>query len=283
MNNKGIIFLNSGSKLLPRLITSLHSLRQHYQDNITILVIGNENNNLYEKIAAEYSTSVVNIDFNLKIRHHYWFEKSRLHLYTPYQNSIFLDSDTIVLNNFNELFDEIEKYDFIASQFAHWKSSGRTIRKRLRQWSSTDHNLVEDTIKKDIPSVNMGLYGFKKSSELMKHWFDLTIKHPTASLPEETTCHLLLTQYKSKIVSNIYNCSCKHDNPRDKEVKVVHYHGRKHCRLDESYRLKFNGSIWMQHWKDVLDKNICDIQNWYDKCGDRYLNKLMKNIDKVRI
>jgi hypothetical protein len=283
MDDQGIIFLNAGTKMLPRLVVSINSLRKHSTSDISILSIDGDGHDYCQKLCEYFDIKLVTISKTLANRKHYWFEKARLHLYTPFNTSIFLDSDTVVLRNFDELFDEVKKNDFIASQFAHWKSSGRTIRKRLRQWSSTDHNLVEDTIKRDIPSVNMGLYGFKKSSELMKHWFDLTIKHPTASLPEETTCHLLLTQYKSKIVSNIYNCSCKHDNPRDKEVKVVHYHGRKHCRLDESYRLKFNGSIWIQHWKDVLDKNICDIQNWYDKCGDRYLNKLMKNIDKVRI
>lgn len=283
MNNQGILFLNSGSKLLPRLVTSLHSLRKHYDESITILVIGNDNAELYKKIADEYSALIVNIDFNLKIRHHYWFEKSRLHLYTPYNNSIFLDSDTIVLNNFNELFDEIEKHDFIASQFADWRSNGRTISKRLRQWSSTDHDLVEDTIKKNIPSVNMGLYGFKKSSEFMQHWFDLTIKHPTASLPEETTCHLLLTQYKSKIVSHQYNCSCKHDNPNIKNTKVVHFHGRKHCRIDDSYEPKYNGKIWIDNWLEVFNKNTCNIQEWYRFCGDRYLKSLMKNIKKLKL
>ena len=276
MINNGILYLNSGHKMLPRMLTSIDSLREYYSGPITILVIGDDSIELCNEIANNYSANICRINFNLKIRHHYWFEKSRLHLYTPYVNSIFLDSDTLIMNNFDELFNEIETNDFIGSQFAHWRSNGRTISKRLRQWSSTDKDLVENTINANIPSVNMGVYGFKKTSDLMKHWFDLTIKHPTASLPEETTCHMLLTQYKNKIVSNKYNCSCKHDNPKNETVKIIHYHGRKHCRLDNKLRLKYNADIWTNHWIKIFNNNTCNIQKWYDKCGDRYLKYFMK-------
>lgn len=276
MNTNGIIFLNSGTKMLPRLLTCIHSLRKHYHQEASIISMGESGRNLCEKIADEYSLSIIPIDSNLKIRRDYWFEKSRLHLYTPYYNSIFLDSDTIVVQNFDELFAEVDEHDFIACQFAHWRSNGRTISKRLKQWLSTDKDLVEHTIQSNIPSVNVGVYGFKKDAELMKHWFDITIKHPRASLPEESTCHLLLTQYKSKIVSSKYNCSCKHDDPTTADTKIIHYHGRKHCLLDKNKQPKYNAKYWIDTWKEIFQNNVCDIQEWYTQCGDRSLNYFMK-------
>jgi len=276
MTNNGILYLNAGHKMLPRLLVSIHSLRKVYHGEITILIMGDYGEEYAKKIADKYSLSIIRINSDLKIRRDYWFEKSRLHLYTPYNNSIFLDSDTIVVQNFDELFNQIDEHDFVACQFAQWRSSGRTIGKRLRQWISTDKELVEHTINANIPSVNVGVYGFKKDAELMKHWFDITIKHPNASLPEESTCHLLLTQYKSTIVSGKYNCSCKHDDPTTSDTKIIHYHGRKHCSLDHDLNLKYNGNIWVDNWKEVYINNICDIQNWYHQCGDRNLMYFMR-------
>jgi lipopolysaccharide biosynthesis glycosyltransferase len=276
MTNNGILYLNAGHKMLPRLLVSIHSLRKAYHGEATILIMGEYGEEYCRKIADQYSLSVIRINSDLKIRRDYWFEKSRLHLYTPYNNSIFLDSDTIVVQNFDELFDQINEHDFVACQFAQWRSSGRTIGKRLRQWISTDKELVEHTINANIPSVNVGVYGFKKDAELMKHWFDITIKHPNASLPEESTCHLLLTQYKNTIVSGKYNCSCKHDDPTTSDTKIIHYHGRKHCSLDHNLNIKYNGNIWADNWNEVYIDNICDIQNWYNKCGDRNLMYFMR-------
>lgn len=274
--NNGVIFLNSGHKMLPRLLTSIHSLRTHYDGNASIIIMGNEGQSYCESICNKYDLSIIKINSDLNIRKNYWFEKSRIHLYTPYDNSIFIDSDTIIVQNFNELFNEIEEHDFIACQFSHWRSNGRTISKRLKQWISTDKELVEHTIQSNIPSVNVGVYGFKKDADLMQHWFDITIKHPKAHLPEESTCHLLLTQYKSKIVSSKYNCSCKHDDPTTADTKIIHYHGRKHCSLDQHLQPKYHGQIWINNWFKVFDQNICDIQTWYDKCGDRNLSWFMR-------
>lgn len=272
----GIIFLNAGTKMIPRLLVSIYSLKKHTDKNIAIISVEGEGHDYCEKLADTFKIQLITIPKTLQNKKYYWFEKARLHLYTPFERSIFLDSDTVVLKNFDDLFNQIENHDFIACQFADWRSNGRTISKRLRQWSDTNSELVEHTIASNIPSVNMGVYGFKKSAELMKNWFDITITHPTANLPEESTCHLLLTQYKSKIVSSKYNCSCKFDNPKAKDVRVVHFHGRKHCRMSDASNYKYNSDIWIKEWLEVYHQNINNIQNWYNFVGDRYVSFFMK-------
>lgn len=276
MDNRGIIFLNAGTKMLPRLLVSIHSLKKHTNSNIALLSIDGEGQDYCQKLCEHFNIQLITIPKSLANRKYYWFEKARLHLYTPFDTSIFLDSDTVVLRNFDELFDEVKKNDFIACQFSHWTSNGRTISKRLKQWSDTHPDLVSNTINANIPSVNVGVYGFQKNAEFMKHWFDITITHPSANLPEESTCHFLLTQYKSKIVSNKYNCSCKHDDPKAKDVKIVHFHGRKHCRIDKPIAFKYNSDIWLKEWIEVYNKNLCDIKSWYRNMGDRYINNFMK-------
>jgi len=278
--NNGIIYFNSGIKLLPRLLVSLHSLRKQDQNLpiSLICIIDKENKKYIENICKYFSINIVEIKQKLFIKHHYWFEKSRMHMYSPYDNNIFIDSDTIILNDFKELFDEIEQNDFIATQFSNWVTSGRRIRQRLKQWMDTDEDLVKQTIQSSSPSVNVGVYGFKKTSELMNKWFDFTITHPIANLPEETSCHLLLQKYKGKIVSNIYNASCKFDDPISIGAKIIHFHGRKHCILETNKKsAKYNGDFWIKNWLEVYNNDICEIQKWYNLCGDKTLNIFMNN------
>lgn len=278
--NKGIIYFNSGIKLLPRLLVSLYTLKKIDTDTSISLIcyIQPDNKKYIENISKYFNINLIEIKQKLFIKHHYWFEKSRMHKYTPYDNSIYIDSDTIILKNFTEIFNEIDQNDFIATQFSNWITSGNRIKQRLKQWLDTDEDLVKQTILSSSPSVNMGVYGFKKTSELMDQWFDFTITHPLANLPEETSCHLLLQKYKGKILSNIYNSSCKFDNPIDIGAKIIHFHGRKHCILNANKKsAKYNGDLWIKNWLEIYNNNICDIQQWYNLCGDRTLNVFMKN------
>lgn len=276
--SNGVIYLNAGRKMLPRLLVSVYSLKKYYNGPISIISIGEESKEISSIICKNLEINFVNVEQNLTCRHYYWFEKSRTHLYTPYDNTIFIDSDTLVVGSINELFDEIEQNDFIVPQFSNWLSSGSRISKRLKSWNHIDEDLVKRAIESKMPSVNVGVYGFKKTAEFMKHWFDFTIQNPTAPLPEETSCHLLLKKYKGKIISNKYNCSCKHDNPRLDDVKIIHYHGRKHCRFKNGQPL-FNSDLWIKAWKEIFALNLSDVQDWYKDCGDPLLKRSLESIN----
>lgn len=274
--NNGVIYLNAGRKMLPRLLVSAHSLQKYYKGPISIISIGQESKSISSIICKNLGINLVEVEQNLTCRHYYWFEKSRIHLYTPYDNSIFIDSDTLIVNNFDELFTEIDKHDFIVPQFSNWISSGPKISKRLKSWNHIDEDLVKRAIGSKMPSVNVGVYGFKKTAEFMQHWFDFTIQNPTAPLPEEASCHLLLQKYKGTIISSKYNCSCKHDDPTTSDTKIIHYHGRKHCLCDENNNPKYNAGYWIKAWKEIFENNICDIKQWYSDCADRSLNNFMR-------
>lgn len=278
-NQNGILYFNAGTKLLPRLLVSLYTLQKFNNQHISIISIYDKISYKYCKLISEYfQIPIILIDQTLFIKHYYWFEKSRLHLYTPYENTLFIDSDTIILDNFNELFSLISSKDFIVPQFSNWITSGQRIRSRLSQWKDTNPELVEKTIRSRSPSINVGVFGFNKKSELMHNWFDFTITHPNANLPEETSCHLLLQKYSGSVVSNIYNSSCKFDKPLEIGAKILHYHGRKHCLLDISNKPKYNSELWINNWLHIYKNNICNIQSWYKNCNDRSLNFFMRKI-----
>ena len=230
MNDNGIIYLNSGKKMLPRLLVSIYSLRKVYNGNISIVQIGDDGLDIINEISDKFNCQIIYSKQELNIKHHYWFEKSRINIYTPYKNTIFIDSDTLINKNFNELFIAVDQHKFIVPQFAHWTTKNRKIQKRLSYWKNIEPDLFKKAIDSKMPSVNVGVYGFTDNSELMKNWFRTTIQIKNAPLPEESSCHLLLNRYDSCIVDSIYNYSCKHDLKPIEDAKIIHYHGRKHCR-----------------------------------------------------
>ena len=96
-----------------------------------------------------------------------------------------------------------------------------SFQKRINEWKDIFPELMNDALE-ERPSVNVGVYAFRKDSEFMSNWFEYA-KHGTHMfIPDEQCCHLLLPKFKNKIVSGIYNTSCKYDeineNTRIKNV-----------------------------------------------------------------
>lgn len=223
---------------------------------------GDESREICKSISAYYGCIFKEFNSDIKdLKHFYWFEKSRMHKYSPFDYTIFIDSDTLILKDPSDLFDEIKENDFITTQFSNWTTHTPRIAKRLSPWAKIDKELTELTLRKKSPSVNVGVYGFSKNSELMKNWFDYTIQLPNAILPEESSCHLMLNRYPGKVVGSKYNCSCKHDVVNSETV-IIHYHGRKHCRKDDLGNYIFNAEKWVKEFKEVMEEDICGIRSW---------------------
>jgi lipopolysaccharide biosynthesis glycosyltransferase len=277
MKTKGVIYFNVGTKCLPRLVVSLWSLRKVYGGSICLISMGDESNEWCRKIAEYFGAEVGahSLTDTSQYKQSAFLEKARMHHYSPYDNTIFIDSDTLIKRDFSELFEEIEEHHFIVPQFSNWTTQKGLIKKRLRAYSEFCQETIEECIKRNGPSVNVGVYGFSKDSTLMWHeWFVVTIKIPDAVLPEESTAHFLTLKHRSKIISSAYNCSCKFDNPYSSETKIIHYHGKKHCRPDGNGGYLYSGELWMREWQEVLEHNICGISDWFEQMGDKKLNKV---------
>jgi hypothetical protein len=269
----GIIYYNEGTKLLARLVVSLSSLQKHYQGPITLISVGKESNEYAYKIAWEFGIDLQAIDKTDLIdgKHKCFLEKARIHTYSPYDRTIFLDSDTIILKPFPELFTKIDKTGFIVPQFSTWTTQTGVIKKRLKEWGAFYPEDVENTIKSNAPSVNVGVFGFNKDSELMKLWFDYTKVNRMASLPEEISCHLLLSRGLGEVIESKYNYSCKYD--KSQNPVIIHYHGRKHCRVDNG-KLLYNGDLWVKEWEEV--GNRAGVKDWGLNIGDKQLKRFLK-------
>ena len=274
----GVIYFNLGTKCLSRLIVSIWSLRQHYKGPVTVISTGEESN----KFCQGFKNCGLNIDVkyvtfpNVKEgRNTVFLQKASVNDHTPYDISIFLDSDTIVKGDISELFKLAEEHDFTVPQFCNWTTETRAIVKRTEAWRGIYPDLVDKALK-PAPAVNCGIFAFKKNCEFMINWCKNVTPGRDNFIPDETGMQVVIHKYKHIVANQKYNCSCKYSTPADSDTRIIHYHGRKHCRLGKNKTLIYGAEIWVEQFKDAMNNNFMGIKELAPG-NDKQLRTYMKS------
>ena len=256
---RGIIYYNTGKKCLVRLATTIYSLRKHYRGPVAILSEGEESHQICTKIAGDLGVDFKAVEFQIPEGAQPTFlKKTLLHIVSPYDVSVFIDSDSLITGDPTPLFDWAEKYEFVATQFSNWAASGRIMTGRINNWKPYLPEYIDQALKFG-PALNAGVYAFRRDSRFMNDWFEKTLPGRHIHLPEETSMQVLLHRYPNYVAPQIYNCSCKHSDPLDPDVRIIHYHRNKHCRIG----LPFGAELWMRCFERVLEKNVAGIKDWH--------------------
>lgn len=265
--NKGVIYYNTGLGCLTRLLVSIYSLRQHYDGPIAILSEGEDSKYYCKQIAEDLNCYVKDVKIDIPDGSQEAFiKKTLLYKHSPYFLSIFLDADTIVKGDITPLFEWATMHGFVATQFNNWTSKSKVIVDRINAWNKIYPNRMEKAYEYG-PAINAGCYAFRRDAKFLADWYSLTLPGRDIELPEETIMQLFLMDYPHYIAPQEYNCSCRYSNPRAKDVKVIHYHGKKHCSHD------FCGDIWLDNYSKVKDANLGGVSDWgvrFDEGLTRY-------------
>ena len=219
--NNGIIYYNHGGKFLARLMVSLYSLRQHYNGNVAIMVWNTNTDDLEscKSLAKKFSADIINVDCEVaKCKYDYFLVKTRLPLYSKFDNTIYIDADTIILHNFDELFKKIDKNDFVVVNIGRWTRRKRSIT-RLLEYANIYPKNVEYRIQNYV-AINCGVFGFNKRSTLVQKWYDFALPCKDFRIPDEDTCSLMLKDHKHKLISEKYNSIWKIRKPTE-STKIV--------------------------------------------------------------
>ena len=287
--SRGVIYYNRGTKMLVRLAVSLESLRRHYTGPVTVLSQGEDSHDACRYICDRWGKGarIKGVDWPGDKKRQTYLNATLSHQMTPYDTTLWIDSDTLVRGDFCDMFDAAEQHEFAISQISNWRVQ-KKIAKRVLAWAP----LYPDWIKPALdfgPAINCGVFAFTRESKLMQDWYSLAEPGRDLSwIPDETCCQLILHRYPHKIMDQKFNVSCKHSTPYDKDTRIVHYHGRKHCRMTEIdgtvfclhgswlwYRMFENirDDKWIQRWvrhDRQLRKNLPDWDKWKEQAGKRW-------------
>ncbi len=268
---QGVVYYNFGTSCAARLLVSLVSLRRHYSGPVTILSEGEESHALCDKIGRALNVPVMRWASDVSAGKHLPFlAKTRLNRGTPYDVTVAIDSDTLVVGPIDELFEFARQNSFCVARLGKWRTDGRIIQARLRKWS----DILPDDLQPAIafgPAINTGVMAFRKDAAIFNEWYSVAERGRETFIPDEVSCQMLLHRYSHRILSSGWNCSCRHDDANLPDTRIIHYHGKKHCRDG----LPFHGDKWVAVYDEVVRKNFANIQSW-TPAGDRLLRRHLK-------
>jgi hypothetical protein len=268
MDNQGVIFYNYGIGCAARLAVAVWTLRKHYTGPLAIISDGQESHDVCRHFAADARLGVqlLECDFNVKKdKNHHYLSKCRLHDYTPYDVSLYIDADVVVRGDLTPMLAVAAEHEFAVPQFCDWKSSTPVIRRRLLDWRKIRPRDMRPALEYG-PAINTGVFAFRRDSTFMADWFKIARRGRKFFIPDEVSCQLVLWRYPHKVVEHFYNGSCRFDDCLSPEIRLIHYHGRKHIREG----MPFHGKVWIDTYQEVERENVADINSW-KPAGDRRL------------
>ena len=111
MDGDGVIYLVVGNKHAEHVVVSLFSLRKHWTGDVAILVGDQAAEELCAPMASLPRTRLIRFDYaslniNKRGSGNTYLAKSSMHRFSPFDRTVFLDADTLVVGDIGPIFPE---------------------------------------------------------------------------------------------------------------------------------------------------------------------------------
>ena len=277
--SQGVIYLNVGTKCLVRLVTSIYSLRRHYNGPIAIMD-GGSSGGLCPKIANDLGALHIGFSARQMKRHTSYNAKSSLWRHSPFDRTMFIDSDTIVAQPIDEFFSG--ENPLVLTEFSGWKTNGNKIKGRLEQWRGIEApwgvgQVIDQAVNNAYYAINTGVLRWDAEIDefpkFLEDWEGLTNAGAgKCSFTDELAMQLLYVRGipDTLIVSDIWNASPIYTKSAFDDVRIWHMHGSKHVTREDG-RGHQGQEIWWPVFQEVWEKDICGIQSWAANSKDKQL------------
>ncbi len=252
----GVLYLLEGTKPAARLVVSLVTLRQHYAGSIAVVSTDSLGAGIGDLIQRDSRLDVQHVHVEPQLGaepHRPFLLKTLLDQYTPFDITVYLDCDTVIQGDFSALFHLPSPKHIVVTQFCNWTPKHKVIAHRIARWSAICPDLIGPALTFD-KALNSGVFGFSRDSSLFHGWFHLAFMGRHEFIPDEIAMQLLLPKVPAVVLDDRFNCSAKYGRPDDPDVRIIHFHGRKHIG-------RF-GERWRREYQKVVRENVANIQEW---------------------
>ncbi len=240
---KGVMYFNKGHEYLERLLVSLDSLRQNWDGPVVVINEG-KRYHVLERICSKYQVEQLST-FLTGLPG--YAAKVAAMLVSPFERTMFLDEDTLVMAEIEPFFDYLENHDLVFTKFPGWTTARKRVWGPLTEWFGL--GLVPDKELQramSYPGINTGVVGFKRSRSL-EEWFRVTSEAEEMGLPvtDESSAQALLGRLPHKLVNCGWNQSPVYGQSSVKG-RILHFHGRSHESNQSRPR-------YVKLWRDAAD------------------------------
>lgn len=268
---QGVIYQLCGPSYAELLATSLWSLRKHYSGPVCLYVTDPDSGAVATKLAGDGRLRPLNVkavDPPKVRRHGKYTIKPLLSLLSPFDATILLDADTLVIGDISPLFE----HRLTVTDFCQWKTIGRRIKGRINQWKGLSpwiDAMVEYQLELSRPAINTGMIAFRREArEDLQLWANLTMIGQRCSFTDEIAMQLLLGEVDHRLVDDRWNCSVHLGIHQDAAV-IRHFHGRSHVRREDCR------VVWWPHFEEAIEAKAGGLDEWagqYDAGVSRLMN-----------
>ena len=166
---KGVIYYHRGKSCIPRLCVSISSLRKHYGGNVCVIQEGPMEDWL-RNFLKDFDVQIKDVpeqDIPTLVR------KSLVWKDSPYDITMYLDVDTIVMETVDEFIQRIEEYPFVATWFSGWQTTGGSMQKRIKDWNKVNPDFIQPALDYG-KAINTGIMGWQKNASILPAYSSLT-------------------------------------------------------------------------------------------------------------
>jgi len=292
--NDGCLFFNAGSRHAIHLIVALASLRKHWQGPVAVVTeVDGPGRRVAEACAEDGRLGAIQVIPSEEVQAggsgKAYYSKTKLPRLTPFDRTIFLDADVLVVKPFQELWPE--EGEAVITQFSDWVSTGGKMSQRIKGWREVEPHRVARQLAEKWPAINTGVIAWcGDGGEWAQDWTD-TGSRRISFIGDEIAMQLIFPDHECRIVACHFNASpvfdaCpireKYKWPWDEEhgvavrsedVRVWHFHGFKAWKRPAGWKL------YRQNYMDALDVNLAGIRE--HPVNGKHLNLLPEQDQRI--
>lgn len=278
MADSGVLFMLTGQKHANVLVVSIHSLRKSGYRGPVHIAVGDE---AAQEIAVHCFADERLAPLSYKrwkppsgFRNSGYLSKTWMDTLPPFERTVFLDADTMVVGDLAPLFEH--ESPVVLTQFSSWLSNGRKISGRIRPWGDVAPDDVREMSGNSYRAVNTGVIAFDRSEasrRFFAEWRTLTQKKPVF-ICDELSAQLIYWRHAVVVLDSRYNCSPIHD--RREDAVVYHFHGRKHVNREQGRK------IWLPLYDECVRLNVARIAEWTPGSDRRLREFLEGRVEHVK-
>ena len=277
----GVLYMNTGAKHGVHLVVALMSLREHYDGDVAICCEEDgPGRDVAEACAADDALGPIKIvpDKSLRaggkgVAYHC---KTMLFRHSPFERTIFMDADTLVLGDISPLWPDPATGEVILTRFADWVSTGKKVNQRIKGWSEVEPARVRRMLdpppesapasmiahdpqgRRAWPAINTGVVAWSSTSEAFCEDWNHTGAKRVTFIGDEIAAQLIFPDHNVRVLDARFNASVVFDWGRAgfdwDDARVAHGHGGKF------WKRPGGREVYLPHYERALMQNRGNIQ-----------------------
>ena len=277
--NRGVLYFVAGDRHNVHAIVSIASLRKWWKGPVAICTEDQgPGRECAEWIARDDALAPVQVIPDKQMigggKGKSYFAKTVLPRLSPFEQTIFLDADTLVVGDISPLWPDVASGEFVLTQFADWVTTGSKMRGRLTPWGDVDPErtgrMLQDyehqTCKSQVyhdgrwkwPALNTGVMAWSVNSEQFTEDWHHTCAKRVVFMADELAAQIIFPDHPHRIMDDRFNASVVYprqgqaveDRP---DARILHGHGGKFWKR-ESGR-----TLWLPAYLECLRLNRANI------------------------